>query len=126
MIKMPGIITNQTNVTLQNIIDIVNITKPEDFFIRANTIIYQGVFFFIMLWLLWLIMFIVANKIKDHQPLPNMMYSGAVISILGFIMRAITTQINGVTYGLLTDHQMWIFPIITVILAGIIWATKNN
>ena len=123
---MPGLINQTNNVTLEVIESISNITNPADFFVKGSHLIYNGIFWFIMLWLLWIILFLVANKIKDHQPLQNAMYSGAVITVVAFIMRAVTTTIDGVTYAMINDHQLWIFPILTIVIATIVWATKDR
>jgi hypothetical protein len=69
-------------------------------------------------------LFVAANKVRD-EPLNNAMYSGAVVSILSLILRAIEISESGIIRGLLTDHQMWLFPLITTIIAGIVWATKQ-
>jgi len=108
-------LTGFTNVTLQNLTDLGNMTTPVDFFVNINNIVYGGVFFFIMLWLAWLILFIVGQYMRD-QPLNNAMLAGGSITILAFLMRAL---------GFLNDHQMWAFPILTIILATIAWATKD-
>ena len=70
-------------------------------------------------------MFITSQKLKD-QPLNNAMYSGAIISVASLFLRGVTMVILGVRQGLLTDHQMWVFPIITLILVIIVWGTKDT
>lgn len=121
---MPIGINNITTVTYTNITDVVNVTSMPEFLIKVNWIIYNGIFWFVMLLLLWYILYVAANKVRD-QPLNNAMYAGAAVSILSFILRAINMIINGAVKGLLTDHQMWLFPLVTVILAMIIWAIKD-
>ncbi len=66
-------IDNITVVTLDNITKIANGTTPVDFLVRANEIIYNGVYWFVMLWIFWIIIYVAANKIKD-QPLNNGYY----------------------------------------------------
>ena len=122
---MPIGINNMTSVTLQNLTDITNVTTYPEFLINVNHIVWGGVFFFIMLWLFWIILFIAAQQVKN-EILINAMYSGAIVSVLSFFARAIYVVQMGVVKGLLTDAQMWIFPIITLCLAGIIWATKRS
>jgi hypothetical protein len=119
-----GMMQNATNVTLEGVKDIVNVTSAHDFMINVNQDIYGGWLFFILLGLLWIILFVAANKVRD-EPLNNAMYSGAVVSILSLILRAIEISESGIIRGLLTDHQMWLFPLITTIIAGIVWATKQ-
>lgn len=121
---MPGLLNSTTNVTIDMLNDLVNITSPEQFFIKANHTIYNGVFFFVMLWVLYAILFLAAQKVKD-QPLNNLMYGAAVCSVLSLVLRGITMVIDGRRVGMITDHQMWIFPIITLVLMGVIWSLKD-
>ena len=112
---MPIGIYNQTNVSLANITDLVNVTSYTDFLVNMNTMIYEGILFFVVLWVLWVILFYAAQSVKD-QILNNMMYSGAAVTILAFLLRVI---------GLLSDHLMWVFPLLTIVIALIVWATKD-
>lgn len=121
---MPIGITNTTNITLENITGIINITEPMEFFINVNHTIYQGWLYFILLWALWAVLFLAAQGFKK-QLLVNVMYSGAIISIVSFIFRAINLTQDGIVRGLLTDYQMWIFPILTAIVATTVWAIKD-
>ncbi len=121
---MPGFINGTTNVTLEMLEDIVNSSSYPEFIIRVNETVYGGVFWFIMLVVLWIILFRAANKVRD-QLLNNAMYSGALVSIVAFLSRAITATISGTKFSLINDHQLWIFPIITIILAVIIWSIKE-
>lgn len=118
---MPFGITEITNVTIQNITSIINLTTgdPIEFYIRANTTIYGGWFWFIMLWVLGFILYIKAQN-KDNQPLINAMNVAAILTIISFFLRAITLVIDGVPRGLLTDYQMWMFPLVAIILAAVV------
>ncbi len=118
-----GMTQNVTNVTLNNVTDLVNVTSFHEFAININGI-YDGWLFFIILMVLWYILFKAANTVKD-QPLNNAMYSGTAVTILSFILRAVQIIEAGTIKVLLTDHQMWLFPLLTTLLAGIIWATKK-
>lgn len=118
-------IFNATNVTLENLTAIVNVTDPMEFFINVNTIVYDGWLFFVLLSVLWVILFITANRFRD-EPLNNSMYSGAIVTVASFLLRGIIISRNGVVTGLLTDHQLWVFPVITIVLAVIVWATKPD
>lgn len=117
-------ITNVTNVSFEQIQQITNVTSLSDFLVRANQIVYDGWFWFIMLFVLWIILLVAANKLRD-QLLQNAMYSGAVVSLGAFLLRAITGDINGINYSLITDHQLWVFPLITLFIAIVLWATKE-
>ena len=118
-------ITNQTAVTLDNITSIANITEPMDFFVSVNHIIYEGLLFFILLFVIFIVIFY-ALQSRDKEFLINAMYSAAAVSILGFFLRLVQGTVNGSTLALVTDKQMWVFPILTAVLAAIIWATKEN
>ncbi len=117
-------ITNVTNTTLEQVLGIANSTSIPEFFIRVNHTIYNGWFWFIMLWVLVIILYVAAQKFKD-QPLNNAMYACGVATVLSFVLRGVIMVIDGSTLGLLTDHQLWVFPIITIVLATIIWSIKE-
>lgn len=110
-----------TNVTMQNLTNIINFTSndPTEFFINVNYFVYGGWFIFIMLWILGYILFIKAQEEQD-QPLINAMNVASILTILSFILRVVYIIKDGVYIGLLTDFQMWIFPLIAVFLAGVI------
>ena len=122
---MPIGITNTTPVNISIINDIANSTNPVEFMVKVNTILFDGYLFFGLFWVLWLILFIAA-QMREKQPLVNAMYSGAIISVLAFFARLAQAQIEGNYYSILTDYQMWMFPILTIILAASVWATKER
>lgn len=113
-------IISMTNVTMKNITDIINITTgdPAEFLINANMIMYGGVFWFVMLWVIGFVLYKLAQR-KIDQPLVNAMYVSTILTVLSFILRAMSIVKGGVVWGMLTDWQMWIFPLITVFLATI-------
>ena len=117
-------IFNVTAVTMKNITDIANVSSLPEFFINVNNAIYGGWFWFIMLSILGIILFVSANKVRD-QPLNNAMYAGAALTILSFLLRGINVVQNGIVKGMISDYQLWIFPVITIILAIIIWSGKD-
>ena len=117
-------IGNITSVTMDNITAISNVSSFPEFMIQANNIIYNGYYWFIILWVTFFILFIAAQKVRD-QPINNAMYSSVVITILSFLLRGMKIVDVGVVKALLTDHQMWAFPILTIILATIAWAVKD-
>ena len=122
---MPGLLNATTNVTLADLEFIGNVSAgfPE-FLIKVNNYVYDGWLFFILLAVIWVILFMAANK-KIDQPLNNVMYSGAVVTILSFLLRAVHLTVEGLNQGLLTDHQLWVFPIITLVIALIVWSVKD-
>lgn len=115
---------NATAITLQNLTNMGNSSNIAEFFINVNNIVYQGWYLFFMLCVLWFIFYMASQSVRD-QPLNNAMYGGATISILSFLARAIFVIQDGVVVGLLTDFQLWIFPLLTITLLSIIWAIKD-
>lgn len=109
------------NVTLKNITDMINLTTgdPTEFLINVNWQVYGGWFFFILLWILGIILWRLAQG-KQDQPLINAMYVMTTLTILSFFLRAIYVIKGGVVYALITDWQMWIFPLLAALLAAIV------
>lgn len=114
---------NQTNVTMANINEIINISTgdPLEFFINVNTLAFDGWFFFIMLCLLGIILFRKAQQ-KQDQPVINVLYISTALTIVSFFMRALFIIKSGVYFGMITDFQLWIFPLIAIISAVIVKA----
>ena len=121
---MPIGFSNTTNITFQNITKIANVTDPGDFFINVNHIVYGGWLYFLLLATLLVIVIITLQQKKD-QILNNIMYASAFVTILSFFLRAYTITQDGVVKGMLTDWQMWFFPLISIMTAAVIWATKE-
>ena len=111
---------------MDNLTQIANLTTgdPIELFININQIVYGGWYWFIALILLWIILFFAAQDFKDNA-LVNFMYAGAICTIVSFIFRAITVVHSGVVWGFLTDTQMWLFPLVTIIAAVIVWNSKS-
>ncbi len=122
---MPIGINNVTQVTMHNLTQLGNITDPMEFYINVNQIIYGGVLIFVTLWIMMFIIFLALQKAQD-QPLINTMYAAGVVSVLSFFYRAILIVRDGVVVGLLTDNQMWIFPLIAAIAGATIWYMKDR
>lgn len=118
-------INNITSISMDNLSYMGNSTSVPEIWLKINYIVYEGVYFYVMCLVLWWILYKIANEVDD-QPLNNAMYSCATVSMIAFILRAVTmTMTDGKILSLLTDHQMWTFPIITSVLAAIVWATKD-
>jgi len=117
-------LANVTNTSVANVTQLANFTNLPEFYINVNHMIYGGWLFFIILWVLYIILYRVFQTSKD-QPLNNLMYSAAACSILSIMARGIYVIQLGVVKGLLTDKQLWIFPLITIFLALVIWAIKE-
>ena len=118
--------TNLTNISMADLNYIANASSLPELMIRANWQIYGGIFYFLMLLTLWAILIIIAYKVDRNNVLRDVMYSGAVVSMLSFVLRAVYVVIGGVRYGLLTDTQLWVFPLVTIIIATYLYATKSN
>jgi len=115
-------LTNVTNVTLENLTSLSgNVSSPVEFIVNVNTMVYQGLLYFILLWVLWFILMRVSTTRRD-QILNNMMYSSAVCSILSLILRAICFGGN----CLLTDHYVWVFPLMTLGLVLFIYTSRER
>lgn len=117
-------INNITTVTYENITQIANITQPEQFFVNADIIIFGGILYYLLLWCAWFALIWIAERVKS-QPLVNAMYASAGISIVAMFISVVNATINGSVYYLLTDYQMWQWPILTCVLAGLIYAMKK-
>jgi len=121
---MPIGIQNQTTINITELMEITNTSRVHELMINVNNDIYGGWLYFVLLLVTWFILFIAANKVND-QMIQNLMLTGVVVSILSLLLRAITVTQDGIIRGLLSDVQMWVFLIITVLLAMVVWATKE-
>ena len=122
---MPFGIQNVTAPNLTAIIDIANQSDYAELAISVNNEIYGGYLFFSLLWVLWFILFWGMNE-RNNQILQNVIYSGYVVSVVSLIMRAIQVVNLGVEKGLVTDRQMWIFPLVTALALMLAWMTKRD
>lgn len=123
---MPIGISNVTSTTLQNITDIGNSTSLPELFVKVNHIVYGGYLYFILLLLTVVILFFIAQAVRD-QFLNNLTISFAVASLAAIFIRVIEIQVMGLEYwALLTDPQYWFFWITTILLTGILWMTKEK
>jgi len=118
-------IGNTTTITLDNLTAISNNTHFTESLVKLNHIVYAGWFWFIILWLFWLIAFMTMQKVKD-QPLNNAMYSFSLCTVLALLSRVFTVAYAGSLKYLITDHQLWVFPIFAIVLGIVIFATKKD
>ena len=120
-------IVNASNVTLANITKIVTITSgdPAEFLVRINNVAFGGWFVFIVLWVLAVILYMIAQEFED-KPLANATAIFTILAIIGFFLRAIHFTINGAEWYLITDFQMWVFPMLSVVFAGIMYFTRDS
>ena len=120
---MPFGIQNATAVTFDNITEIINSSSIPELTVKINNDIFGGWYYFIMLWVLWFILFWAANQ-NNNQILHNAMYSGSAVTVISIFLRVIEIDRSGVVQGLLTDFQMWTFPLLTIVIAAAVWMTR--
>jgi len=119
---MPGFI----NSSLMNISELSNVLSNNTGFAHTtaniNFYIYDGIFIYIVLWILWVILTFTAQNIKD-QPLNNAMISMAFVSIIALFLRVIeyTADIK-----FINDFQTFSFIVLLAILSTIVWMTRNR
>lgn len=115
---------NATNVTMEQIQLIANSSSLAEFYVSVNTIIYGGYMFFILLWLLWSVIFVSLEKRRDDV-LTSMLYSFAIVSVISLLLRGVQVMVLGVVEGLVSDFQMWVFPLLTAVVATIVFAKQR-
>jgi len=123
MIRMPPFI-NSSNITMDNITAITNSTNLIDISIKSSWLIYDGYLYFLLFLTAFILIYIKAQSIED-QPLKNAMDSATIISIAVIFFRGIEILISGSFKPMLTDHHLWLFPLIAVCLALINYMTKK-
>ena len=118
------------NTTLDFVERVGNTTNFLDFFVAVNNDVYNGYLYFLLLLVLWIIMTIVlmrqSNTFAAEQIINNIVYSGAVITIISFLLRGIYFTRYGVVEGLLTDKLLWVFPLITILFATVLVMMKRD
>lgn len=117
-------ITGFNNVTMDNITAISNVSSLPEFVVKINHFTYAGQMVFFLLCAAWLIMYIAAQR-REDQPLSNMLYISAIISVISFFFRFVYFTIDGSITSLITDVQLYIFPILTAVLVVIILKTRQ-
>jgi hypothetical protein len=122
-LKMP--ISGMTNVTMENLTRLTNVSDLPEFAIQVNNIIYNGMLWFILLIVFFVVLFIILYRNKQEAPLQSLFYASISTTILSFLLRGVTMYYKGVLQGLLTYHQLWIFPIITLLLGLGIMMTRE-
>lgn len=120
---MPGL-TNATVITMDNITYIGNSSGVPELFVKVNTIIFGGYLFFSLLMVLFIIL-TVASYYRRPEILHNILYSSAAVTIVSLFVRAIEVYVYGNFHSLISDKQLWLFPLITMITALVLWATKD-
>lgn len=111
--------TETQNITLEKIENISSVSSYSELVINVNQEIYGGVFYFLILVTLFVILYISFQKVDDY-PMVNFMYAANIVGILSIILRLIYIVQDGIAVGLITDPLTWVFPIVAVIMAFIV------
>jgi hypothetical protein len=115
---------NVTNTSIELINNVGNYTNPAEIFVYINHVMFNDFLFYPLFWLLAIILFVTAQNIRK-EPLSNLLYAFGITSIVAIFARTTQAFILGSYVSLLIDHQFWTFPILTALIAMIIWATKK-
>ena len=121
-----GFEVNATNLTeIRNNLDsVANSASFPDFLVNVNHYIYDGWLFVVLLFITWIIFFMVAQKNTDDL-INNLLYSRALVRVMSLLLRGIYVVVSPtLSIGLLSDSQLWIFPLITLVLALYVYSNK--
>lgn len=124
-------INSTLNVTLENIEFITGNFSgdPLELFLNINSMVYGGWLYFILLLILYIVLMLVFTLNQENpgfdQIINNLMYSGAIVTIISLFLRVIYFLKGGLQTALISDSQMWIFPVITLICALIVYMNKR-
>ncbi len=122
---MPFGFSNSTTISMDNITYIANSTNFLEMTVKANETMFGGVGFFILLCVLWAIFFLIFQQTNEDEFFINVMVASTVVMIASFFIRAIEIIVHGVTKGLMTDKLLWIFPLLAIFSATILYLTKK-
>ena len=117
-------IQNTTAITIDNLTTIGNANNIPEFATSIN-FWFNGWFYFWLMFAVWVVLYIKLQD-KNNDPILNIMYSSAVLSLPAIFLRVIEISYLGVTQGLITDKQLWIFPLVTIVMATYIWMSKEK
>lgn len=86
---------------------------------------YGDLLYYILFCALTVVGFMILQA-KEKQPINNIFISCGIMSLIMFVARSIQYVKEGTTLYLITDYHMWVFGVITILSAGILWATKEK
>lgn len=116
---------NVTSISMDNLTRVSgNTTNPMNFMIQVNNVVFDGWLFFVLMIMCYGVLFF-SYQAKQNQPLNNLFYASLIVTVLSMLLRGITMSQFGLVYGLLSDLQMWVFPIWSALLGATIWAIKD-
>ena len=119
-------IDSATNISRSVLLDSVNVTGPAEWFAKINSTMFDGWgFFMVYVFVVGLVFFVVSMKLREGDVLGNAYYTVAFLSLGGFLVRGIEFANGSSVYFLMSDFQMWIFPVLTAILTFVIVAGKK-
>ena len=123
---MPIGLINGTAPTWENVTRVGQFNHTTEFMSNVNWHIYDGWLYFFLTLTLGIIIFMIRqdSDIGRRFPMNNIMVASAICSIIALLHRMIVWTVSGTPRGLVTDYQMWIFPVLTALLAAFLWATK--
>lgn len=116
-------INGTTEITEGTIRNITNVSGFPELLTNINHQIYGGKLIFIFLFVLFIILTYASYRKMPTDVLRHMMTASARVSILAILFIGIQVSSMG-AQGLITDAQMWVFPILTVVLAAIVRANR--
>lgn len=124
-------ISNTTAINITDINQITNSSNLAEFSVKVNWIVFDGWLFFSLLMTAWFILIMAANRKQiarglEPRLLANTMVSGFPITLASFLFRAVEVYYLGLRKSLLTDYQLWIIPVIMLVIASYLWATREQ
>lgn len=122
---MPLGFSNSTNLSIDNINYVANSTDYAELLVKSNEIVFDGTGFFILLTTLLVILFLIFQQTYEDEFLINIMVSSTIVTFASFFFRAAEVSVYGVQKGLLTDKLLWVFPLIMIFSAAILYLTKD-
>jgi len=118
-------IQNITSVTMDNLTSLGNVTGLAQWMVQADKVMFGGIYFFVMLFVFWIIL-VLSMRGNGSKPMVNVMRAGAVVSVVSFFLRAVQVTLTDFTLATaLIDWQMWLFPVVTAVVAWIVHATRE-
>ena len=115
---------NSTNyITQEQILELVNTSSPAELFININMDIYNGIFFFVVLVVLFFILTFASYRRGEGGIETHLFSAGLRVSIVAFLMAGVNVMVEESWRGLISDPLLWIFPILTAVI-GLSLRTK--
>lgn len=125
---------NTSVPTMANITSIGNSSSFPEIMVKINNIVFNGYLFFTLCLVFAIILFMVLTFAQlesgqPTQPLHNAMYAMTTTAFLAIFLRAVEvtyTDYPSIRLALLSDSKMYIFPIASILLGGLLWLLKRD